>query len=106
MPDKIYLGSRDTSYRIGEDCFRTSVIKKTDYRFWNEPSSGYKEPPDTVIEEVYQADSEHGVFTWKVRARRSGFDTYLTIEDIECTSPDEKIEVDEPTFDTEDGEDD
>jgi hypothetical protein len=101
MSWKIVLETETVHYTIGDESFTTSDIQLVKSELHNEPG-GYKEPEDTVVEETYSADSEHGTFTWKVRARRSGFETYAAIEDIfEISIPSSEIEADTPSFDVE-----
>lgn len=102
MSWKIVLKSETVEYRVDGEPYYTHAIKLVSADFHNEPG-GYKEPEDTVCVAIYEADSGHGKFTWKVSARRSGFETYATIEDVfETTIPDpSSIDVDEPSFDIE-----
>ncbi|GEM_PF-1513950 len=102
MSWKINLHSSTIEYQLGDDSFYTDDIKLLDEKFYTEPG-GYKEPDETVCEATYEADSEHGKFTWKVTARCSGFDTDAVIEEVcETITPDQSIEADTPSFYIED----
>lgn len=101
MSWEIVLKTETVDYSIRDESFTTSEIKLVDSNIYNEPG-GYKEPEDTVVEETYSAESEHGTFTWKVQARRSGFETYAVIVDVfETNIPSPEIEADTPSFDVE-----
>lgn len=66
---------------------------------YQEESGEYKAPKDDVVTQVYTADSDHGVFIWKVTARRSGFNTYAEIEDVYLIEAPENCEtLDSPRF--------
>jgi hypothetical protein len=101
MSWRIVSKNETVEYQLGGESYHTYEIKLLSEEFHNEPG-GYKEPDDTVCVAAYEADSEHGKFTWKVSARRPGFETYAAIEDVfEATTPNPLIEVDEPSFDIE-----
>jgi hypothetical protein len=101
MSWKIVLKNDIVEYSIGNDSFNTDEIQLVESKYFNEPG-GYKEPEDTICEEVYSAASEHGVFTWKVRAKKSDFDTFADIEEVyEIITPIQGIESDTPSFDVE-----
>lgn len=64
----------------------------------NERGGGYKEPDDTIVEDVYFAKSEHGTFRWKVSARASGFDAHADIEEVVLVQVPTGCECDLPVF--------
>lgn len=98
MSFEIVLKSDRVIYQLGEKSFSTDKIEKIDSNKFHEPGV-YKEPESTVIEEIYQANSERGIFKWKVRACRHGYDGYASIDDIFLiSSPDPRIEADDPSF--------
>ena len=102
MSWKIVLKSETVEYQLDDESHQTYPIQLVNEEFDSEPG-GYKEPNDTVCVATYEADSEHGKFTWKVSARRSGFETYAVIEEVfETTTPNPSINVEEPSFDIED----
>ncbi|WP_409523674.1 hypothetical protein [Nitrincola sp. MINF-07-Sa-05] len=99
MSWEIVSNSTTARYNLGEDSYQTETIKLVSKKFHSEPGD-YKEPEDTVCIATFQADSLHGMFSWKVSARRSGFEINPAIEEVfETTIPDPSIEVDEPAFD-------
>ncbi|MFY9260980.1 MAG: hypothetical protein WAO71_10780 [Gallionella sp.] len=102
MSWRIVSKIKTVQYKLGGEYYQTDEIKFLSEEFHDEPGE-YKEPNDTVCVAAFEADSEHGKFTWKVSARRSGFETYAAIEDVfEATTPNPSIEVDkQPSFDIE-----
>ncbi|EXU76769.1 hypothetical protein [Erwinia mallotivora] len=70
-----------------EESFTTESIIFNDRKIHQEPSGGYQEPNDHVMTDTYIANSEHGSFTWVVTARRSGFNSFAEIEDIQSFEP-------------------
>ena len=80
-----------------EDHQTEQIIEQT-RKFWTEKSAGYQEPDDTVTEIIFKAKSEHGDFIWRVTSRRSGFESFNVIEDVELIQP-PKCEIHElPSF--------
>ncbi|KAB7674504.1 hypothetical protein [Plesiomonas shigelloides] len=85
-------------YTYRNESFEINDIYLKNRKIRQEPSSGYKEPDDDVMEDIYYAESEHGIFEWLVIARRSGFDGYAVIEDIYLLSKPEGCDSEAPSF--------
>ncbi|WP_182755151.1 hypothetical protein [Pseudoalteromonas sp. SR44-2] len=82
---------RDESFEINE-----ITLKERDIR--DEPSSGYQEPNDTVMHDIYKANTEHGDFEWSVTARTSGYETHAEIDDVEYIKIPNGCESEAPSF--------
>ncbi len=100
MSWEIKLDSKNIEYEFEKNNYQTYDINLVGTNHYQEKSSGYKEPDDIVVEETYQADSEHGLFIWKVIARSTGFNTYADdIENTQEVSVPENCETNEtPSF--------
>ena len=88
--------SVDYTYR--DESFEIDDIGLKNRKIYQEPSGGYKEPADDVMEDIYTAESEHGVFEWLVIARRSGFNSYADIEDVQLLSEPQGCDSEAPSF--------
>ena len=98
MSCKIALKKDTIEYTIGDDSFESEKIQLIDSKPCKEPSAGYKEPDDDVIYETYHANSEHGIFTLSVSARRYGFDTYWQLDDQDIKEPNQEIDISDTDF--------
>lgn len=106
MSYKIALKKDTIEYTIGDDSFESEKIQLIDSKLYQE-TGGYKEPNDDVIEETYQANSEHGIFTLGVWARRCGFNTYWELDDPDIQEPNQEIKIsDTDIFELEEEDDD
>jgi hypothetical protein len=97
MSCKIALKINTIKYTIGDNSFESDEIKLMD-RKCNGETGDYKEPNDNVIEETYQANSAHGIFTLAVWARRCGFNTYWELDDPDIQEPNKEIEISNTDF--------
>ncbi len=100
MSWQIQLLSNDIEYIKKDETYQTNVISLTGSEFHKEPSGGYQEPEDDVLEQIYSADSDHGQFQWRVTSRRTGFNSFPDdIEEVELISAPESCEtVNDPSF--------
>jgi len=96
MSWEIKLDADYVDYVCCEKNHLTQHISRVDRKRYSEPSSGYQEPDDDVMEDTYRADSDHGVFEWVVIARRTGFNAYADIYDVSQIKVPEKCEVSMP----------
>ena len=93
----IELNSSCVSYEFKKASYDThdiEFVKSDSY----EEDGGYKEPKDSVLINTYKANSEHGEFTWSVKAVRSGFSTLPEIEDISNVTTPKGCEGELPDF--------
>lgn len=97
MSWSIRLNSKNLEYYIGDETFYVS-IRHSSSNFHEEPSSGYQEPNDIVLESVFNAESEHGSFKWLVVSRRTGFNSFAEIDDIQFDCPDKVEDLVGPEF--------
>lgn len=81
-----------------DEIFATESIVFTDRTIHKVRSSGYQEPDDDVMVDIYIANSDHGYFKWTVTARRSGFNSFAEVEDVQCLEPTGCEVLDNPTF--------
>lgn len=88
-------------YRVGKEYFTTFELEIVTNDQRNE-TGPHKEPNDSVVENIYSADSEHGIFKWRVIARRSGSESSASIEYVEAILiPDHCEETETPQFEIE-----
>lgn len=80
------------------ETFTINSIALDNRNIRTERGGGYQEPDDTIMEDVYSATTEHGIFRWNVTARASGFDARADIEDIELVQIPSGCECDLPDF--------
>ena len=83
MSWEISLISKNISYQFQDKEFQTQQIFHEGRKIIEEKSGGYKETDDTVMIDIYKANSDHGFFMWSVSARRSGFESQAYIDDDE-----------------------
>ncbi len=99
MPWEIKLITNNIKYSCDDETYTTTKITFVDRKLWQEPSGGYKEPNDDVMQDTYQANSEHGLFEWVVTARRTGFNSYAEIEDVDKIKEPKNCEtLEQPSF--------
>jgi hypothetical protein len=97
MAWEIQLKVCSVDYVYDDESFEINNVKLKSSQNYQEPG-GYKTPADDIIEEIYSAESEHGVFEWLVIAKRSGFDTYAEIEDVQLLKQPQGCDSDTPNF--------
>ncbi len=95
---EIQLKDTIVNYIFNKEEYRIGTITLLNSEVYEEPSAGYQEPKDQVIEETYQAHSEHGNFTWLVTARKEGFSTVFEIEVERTQQPEGCDGVEYPCF--------
>lgn len=99
MAWEIKIKSRSFEYQSGEEVFSNDSVRSIDRKLWKEPSGGYQEPDDDVIQDTYSAESDHGIFQWTVTARREGLNGYAEIESVELIkAPDACELIEYPSF--------
>ncbi|HHR6469828.1 TPA: hypothetical protein ACS8CE_003443 [Providencia alcalifaciens] len=82
-----------------DNSFLTSDLSLVSSHVSQEKSAGYKEPDDTVMTQIYTAESDHGEFRWEVTVRREGFNSFAEIEDVRLIEAPEDCEtLDSPSF--------
>ncbi|WP_323086619.1 hypothetical protein [Providencia alcalifaciens] len=94
----MYENNEDNSFLTGDLSLVASNVSQ-------EKSAGYKEPDDTVMTQIYMAESDHGEFRWEVTARREGFNSFAEIEDVRLIEAPENCEtLDLPSFEIKESE--
>lgn len=81
-----------------DEIYTTGSITLNNTKMQKEPSGGYQEPDDDVRTDTYIASSDHGYFKWIVISRRSGFESFANIEDVQCIEPSGCDILDNPNF--------
>jgi hypothetical protein len=69
-------------YKFQEEVF-SAKVKFSESNFYEVPSGEYKAPDDTVLKSTFLAETEHGIFQCLVTSRRTGFNNYADIDEIE-----------------------
>ena len=98
MTWEIKLATEHVEYENCGEIYSTKSIFRVDRKIHFEPSAGYQEPEDQVIEDIYKADSEHGLFEWVVTARLTGFNSHAEIDDIQAKEPEHCEILNQPSF--------
>jgi len=98
MSWKIKLDTNTINYSFDGEEYETDEIYCSKSN-WRIEKGTYKDPDDNICEEEYIAESEHGTFSWTIRATRTGWDSYGEIEDIyESIEPEDCEALDSPSF--------
>lgn len=93
MAWEINLNTDYIEYSCGDETYTTEKVLFVDRKLWKEPSGGYQEPDDDVMQDTYRANSEHGLFEWIVTAKRTGFNSSAEIDHVDLTKEPEDCET-------------